>query len=108
MGEGAINQCPYPANMSGRNSFRTPGQWGMDMGLYKTFSLTERFKLQLKGEFFNLMNHSNLLVNGGSAEADNQVFGAPGTASVTAVRGGHGSALGVERRNTQLTIKLIF
>jgi len=91
--------------MSGRNSFRRPGFWNMDLGVYKTFSLTERFKLQLKSEFFNLMNHSNLYVDGGSAEADNQLFGAP--ASVTAVRGGHGS-VNVDRRNTQLTIKLIF
>jgi hypothetical protein len=31
----------------------------MDMGLSRTFSITERFKLQLRGEFFNILNHVN-------------------------------------------------
>lgn len=29
------------------------------MGLSKNLSITERFKLQLRGEFFNIFNHVN-------------------------------------------------
>jgi hypothetical protein len=99
VGEGAVNGCPFPSNMLGRNTFRAPGVWNMDLGLYKNIALTERFKLQFRGEFYNLMNHSNLFVQGGSAELDNIFFG---DAPVTAKRGGFGSTATDERRNIQL------
>jgi hypothetical protein len=60
---------PFPANMTGRNAFRGPGQWHFDLGLYKTFRLTERYTLQLRGEAYNVMNHSNLILVG----ADNDI-----------------------------------
>jgi hypothetical protein len=106
VGEGAINGCPFPSTMVGRNTFREPGVWNMDLGLYKTIAITERFKLQLRGEAYNLFNHSNLYVIGSSADASNQMYGVANS-SVIAVRGGTGSA-GAERRNMQLGIKLIF
>ena len=40
----------------GRGTLRSPGQKNLDSTLAKTFSLTERFKLNLRGEFFNLFN----------------------------------------------------
>ena len=43
----------------GKGSLRFPGLYVWDMGLAKTFSLTERFKLQLRGEFFNIFNRVN-------------------------------------------------
>jgi hypothetical protein len=43
----------------GKGSLRYPGLYLWDMGLSKTFSITERFKLQLRGEFFNVFNHVN-------------------------------------------------
>jgi hypothetical protein len=132
VGEGAVNGCPYPSEMTGRNSFRRPGYWNMNLGLYKNISITERFKLQLRGEAYNLFNHSNLYVLGGSADASNTQYGfylyqagagpagvfIPGVgtpcdnvtfkcaAAVTAVRGGTGST--GDRRNILLGIKLIF
>jgi len=36
------------------------------MGLSKTFSVTERFKLQLRGEFFNIFNRVNFLSDEGT------------------------------------------
>lgn len=44
---------------TGKGQFRYPGLYLWDMGLSKTFSVTERFKLQLRGEFFNIFNHVN-------------------------------------------------
>ncbi len=43
----------------GRNIFRGPNFTNWDMGLSKVFRLGERFKLQLRGEMFNVLNHAN-------------------------------------------------
>jgi hypothetical protein len=116
VGEGATNGCPFPSNMSGRNSFRAPGVWNMDLGIYKNFHVTERFTLQFRSEFYNVMNHSNLYVQGGSAEADNTSLPfflgqctseADCPAAATAKRGGFGNA-NDERRNVQFGLRLIF
>jgi hypothetical protein len=40
----------------------------MDLGVYKAFTFTERVKLQLRGEFYNLFNHANLYVEGANAD----------------------------------------
>jgi hypothetical protein len=42
-----------------RNLLRGPGYSDVDMSVGKTFSLSERFKLQLRGEVFNILNHPN-------------------------------------------------
>jgi hypothetical protein len=36
-----------------------PGAWDSDISLFKTFSLGERFKFRLQGDFFNAFNHPN-------------------------------------------------
>jgi hypothetical protein len=41
----------------GKNPYRLPDAWSWDVQLSKSFSLTERFKLQLRGEYFNVLNH---------------------------------------------------
>jgi hypothetical protein len=44
----------------GKNQVWGPGLWNLDYSLFKTFMLTERFKLQVRGESFNILNHANL------------------------------------------------
>jgi hypothetical protein len=47
----------------GKGSFRGPTNWNMDMGLHKTFypiSSHENLSVQLRGEFFNVFNHTQL------------------------------------------------
>lgn len=44
----------------GINAMRGPGYWDLDFGLFKNFSCGERYQFQLRGEFFNLFNHTNL------------------------------------------------
>ena len=45
----------------GRNVFHGPGIINSDLGLSKRFRTTERSTLELRGEFFNLFNHTNFL-----------------------------------------------
>jgi hypothetical protein len=44
----------------GRNVLRGPGMSNIDLGTVKTFAVTERWRVQLRGEAFNLLNHANL------------------------------------------------
>ncbi len=51
---------PAPgSNGSGRNIFRGPNYWNVDLGIVKMFNLTERFRLQFRTEMFNAFNHPN-------------------------------------------------
>jgi hypothetical protein len=36
-----------------------PGFHRLDFSLFKDFQLTERFTLQFRSEFFNILNHPN-------------------------------------------------
>jgi hypothetical protein len=42
-----------------RNVIEGPGWWRADMGLFKNVNFTERLHLQLRGEAYNLFNHTN-------------------------------------------------
>jgi outer membrane receptor protein involved in Fe transport len=48
-----------PGNL-GRYSIRVPGMWNLDLSAVKNFAVTERFKVQLRGDAFNSLNHTNL------------------------------------------------
>lgn len=49
----------------GRNRLRGPGFFNIDLSLFRTFSFTERFKLQLRAEALNALNHPNFATPGG-------------------------------------------
>jgi outer membrane receptor protein involved in Fe transport len=91
---------PFPSNMTTRGSFYGPGAYNVDMGVYKTTKINERFGLQIRGEFFNMLNHSNLWITQG----DNDLSS---TTTVHAKKGVR-PVNAPERRNIQLAIKLIF
>lgn len=42
----------------GRNFLRNPGRWNFDMGLVKTFKITERQDVQFRAEGFNIFNRT--------------------------------------------------
>ncbi|MEO8028822.1 MAG: carboxypeptidase regulatory-like domain-containing protein, partial [Bryobacteraceae bacterium] len=43
----------------GRNIFRGFDFWQIDFSLHRTVKLTERFRLQVRSDFFNVTNHPN-------------------------------------------------
>jgi hypothetical protein len=43
----------------GRNALRGPSYKQWDFAIYKNTAITERIKLQLRAEFFNILNHPN-------------------------------------------------
>jgi hypothetical protein len=63
-----------------------------DLTLEKAFHISERVKLEIRSEFYNLLNHANFNVPGFT-------FGAPDFGQVTSARAG---------RNTQLAARLSF
>ncbi|PYV52246.1 MAG: TonB-dependent receptor [Acidobacteria bacterium] len=51
---------PAPGqNGDGRNIFTAPSYWNLDLGFIKTIQIRERFKIQLRTEMFNALNHAN-------------------------------------------------
>jgi hypothetical protein len=72
-----------------------PGFANVDASLHKWFNFTERWKLQFRGDFYNLPNHANF-ANPGTSR------GGPGFANVASVLVGTGG------RVTQLSLRLEF
>ncbi len=91
---------PFPSNMLTRGYFYGPGAYNVDLGVYKTTKITERFGLQIRGEFFNMLNHSNLWLT----LSDNDIS----STTIVHAQKGVPPVNANERRNVQLALKLIF
>ncbi len=81
-----------------RNSLRGPGVFNSNASIFRTFTLTERFKMEFKSEFFNFTNtpiFSNPVTNVNSGD-----FG-----FVTSTFGGYGSPA---QRNIRFGLRLSF
>src|ERR1700676_2930117 len=97
------NGQPYPE----RNQYVGPGYWNLDINFYKTFKLTERFGLQFRGEFYNILNHHNQYV----ATENLDVSSLNGSPFIQTQKGGIYGVAGQpsdERRNIQFGLKLTF
>ena len=46
---------------AGRNIVRGPNLKNFDLSLFKNIDIGERYKVQFRAEFFNLLNHANFL-----------------------------------------------
>ncbi len=53
-------QQPFRQGTAGRNSLRGPNQWESDLSLSKNLLLSERYRLELRADAFNVFNHVNL------------------------------------------------
>jgi hypothetical protein len=56
----------------GRNTLVGPNLWGVDMSLFKTMKLSERFTLQFRAEGFNVFNRTNFLLPGANFAGRNR------------------------------------
>ena len=93
----------------GKDRFFSPDNYMLDMGIYKSFKFTERVSFQLRGEFYNILNHHNQNVNAGNADLSSVAT----VQTVKGAKGGAGNSAGVpgsgdERRNIQIGAKIIF
>ena len=100
-GSGAVSPCLYPSTMTARNAFRGPNWWNFTAGVYKNIKIKENVALQLRGEFFNILNHHNYYVNGSNTDLGG------GITFIEMQKGGFGNPYD-ERRNVQLGAKITF
>ena len=99
--------CHFPANMTRRNEFRGPGAYNINLSAGKEFPITERYHLQFRGEFYNLLNHSNYYVQSNLADAG--YFGSNTPFTIEGKKGVNPAAgIPNERRFIQLALKLTF
>jgi outer membrane receptor protein involved in Fe transport len=86
--------CTWPSNMTQRDAFRGPNNWNWDFATYKNIKITERFKVQLRGEMYDFLNHKNFYLNSGTYD----VSGNKGVVNVTKS----------DNRRVQLGVRLLF
>ncbi len=91
----------------GRNVFRGPNFMNWDMSLSKVWKVNERFRLQLRGEVFNIVNHANfdgftMNTDLGAPSTVGTVVYTPDVAAANPVIGSGGS------RHIQLGAKIIW
>jgi len=116
--------CPGAANLS-RNKFTGPGFGDVDLSFIKNVPITERVKIQVRADFFNLLNRINLASGVGSVGSvcapPAPVAPATKTTGICTTASGFGQvtdtigdfngapAIGPgEARNIQLVAKIIF
>jgi hypothetical protein len=58
---------------AGRDIFHNPGSIQFDLAISRTFRIKERFRTEVRGDFFNIMNHANW--GGPSAAISSSTFG---------------------------------
>lgn len=101
---------PYPSNMTGRNHFRGPGTWNLDFGVHKKFYLSERYIVELRGDAFDIFNHANEFVIGGSNDFGAGIAGlaAGTTVGAQSCKGTCVGGIPQQHRNLQLELRLAF
>ena len=57
--------------MSGAMRCSAPGFWNLDLALAKNLQFTERWRLQIRGDMFNSLNHTNFSSVSTAIEAGN-------------------------------------
>ncbi len=98
---------PYPSTMVGRNSFRGPGAYNLNVSLSKTFPIHERLNFELRAEGFDVTNHHNLYIQETQLDAANYAGSNP---QIIASKGGVNNNGGAndERRFLQFAGKINF
>ena len=69
-----VTPAQFTYGNAGRGILRGPGRSNVDFSVFKQFPITERFHLQFRGEFFNILNHPQFDLPG-------QTIGSPSAGS---------------------------
>ena len=93
-----VVNAPGTFGNAGRNLLRGDGLKNLDLGLSRTFRLTEQLSFQFRSEFFNLPNHANFFLPQESAASSS--FGAVSRAAFQSQTGA--------QRQIQFAGKVIF
>ena len=104
---------PAPGQQgSGRNLWQGPQFWNLDAGLTKNFNITERFKAQLRAEFFNVLNHPNFdnprNASTGSPTVTSALFAQTCCVTASLASSANVNAVGEQPRVLQLGLKITF
>jgi len=104
-----FNILPTAYSTQRRNQFRGPHYFDMDMNLFKSFNITERFNLKIGAQAFNVFNHPNF-----NLPNDTFFTGDPTFGTISSMQGvptsPYGNFLGFDSspRVMQLTAKIVF
>jgi Carboxypeptidase regulatory-like domain/TonB-dependent Receptor Plug Domain len=94
-----LNDFPVPTcycfGNSGKNVLVGPGEKSADISLRKYFDLSERYRLEFRGEFYNAFNNPVF------SQPDNYITDGPGAAGVI-------TSTVIPQRQIQLALKLHF
>ncbi len=82
----------YSFGNAGKGIIQSPGLNSTDVSLVRSFAVKEAMKIQFRGEFFNVFNHTNF--NFPNVQADNASFGTISSAG--------------DPRQIQLALKILF
>jgi len=82
---------PWQYGNAARNMLYGPGLWNWDIGIQKTFRITENHRIQLRGDGLNAFNHFNL-GNPNATIADTRDGGLP-QPNAGKILGGSGSRI---------------
>ena len=93
-----------------RDSLTGPGYADWDLSLLKSTPITERVRLQLRAEFFNILNHTNLQLPNEVVYSTGPTQGTAGNQTTAATLGSPGviSATASTSRQIQLAAKIVF
>ena len=110
--------CPGAADNLSRNKFYGPGFGDVDLSFIKNIPITERVKIQLRADFFNLLNRINLSSGVGAVGSTCSPIAITGVCTATSGFGQVTDTIGDfngapaigpgEARNIQLVAKIIF
>jgi len=89
----ALPPGTYVYGNEGRNNLRAGGIENLDFGLFRNFTISERFALQFRSELFNILNHPN--------------FGLP-VSNINSSSVGQVTQTSTPSRDIQFALKLVF
>jgi hypothetical protein len=96
---------------NGRNSLRGPGLVNFDFTVIKDTHITERFNLQFRAEFFNIMNHPNFQapnIDAGTATILGKTFSGANCSAAIPCSTAQINQTITDGRDIQFGLKLIF